>query len=122
MSNPFVHVELQTTDPEKAKEFYSRLLDWQLQDIPLDDEGGVYTLIRVGEGVGGGMMKHPCPDAPSHWLAYIAVDDAAATAKRAKELGATVICERTEVPNFGWFSVISDPTGAVVAFWECKKE
>jgi predicted enzyme related to lactoylglutathione lyase len=121
MANPFVHVELQTSDPAKAKEFYSKLLDWQLEDISMG-EGCTYTLIRVGEGVGGGMMKNPCPDSPSRWIAYISVDDAAATAERAKELGGKVICERTEVPGMGWFSAIADPTGAVVAFWECKKE
>jgi predicted enzyme related to lactoylglutathione lyase len=30
MANPFVHVELSTTDPAKAKTFYSQLFDWKL--------------------------------------------------------------------------------------------
>jgi hypothetical protein len=30
------------------------------------DIGGMsYTMINVGEGTGGGMMKHPVPGAPS---------------------------------------------------------
>ena len=78
-------------------------------------------MVHVGEGVGGGMMKSPVPGCPSHWLAYISVADVAATTQKAKELGATVLCDRAEVPGFGWFSVITDPTGAVVALWECKK-
>jgi predicted enzyme related to lactoylglutathione lyase len=49
MANPFVHVELQTTDVEKAKDFYNRLFDWQLEDIP----GMEYTMIKVDEGTGG---------------------------------------------------------------------
>ena len=52
MANPFVHVELMTTDVVKAKEFYSGLFDWKLEDIP----GMDYTMINVGEGTGGGMM------------------------------------------------------------------
>ena len=34
VANPFVHVELNTSDPEKAKAFYSKLFDWQLEDVP----------------------------------------------------------------------------------------
>ena len=34
MGNPFVHVELNTTDPAKARDFYGSLFDWKLQDMP----------------------------------------------------------------------------------------
>ena len=62
MANPFVHVELATTDLDKAKSFYRSLFDWQLQDMEMG--GGMsYTMIGVGEGTGGGMMKHPMPGA-----------------------------------------------------------
>jgi len=30
MANPFVHIELQTRDLAKSKDFYSRLFDWKL--------------------------------------------------------------------------------------------
>ena len=32
MGNAFVHVELNTTDLAKAKEFYGQLFDWKLTD------------------------------------------------------------------------------------------
>ena len=32
MANPFVHVELATTDVAKAKSFYQSLFDWKLKD------------------------------------------------------------------------------------------
>ena len=35
MSNPFVHVELNTTDVDKAKSFYSKLFDWELEDMDM---------------------------------------------------------------------------------------
>ena len=58
MANPFVHVELNTPEPKRAKEFYSKLFQWQLEDIPNPGvPDGTYTLIRVGEGTGGGMMR-----------------------------------------------------------------
>ena len=71
MANPFVHVELATTDIDKAKSFYGSLFDWQLKDENMGG-GMIYTMINVGEGTGGGMMKHPVAGAPSAWLPYVA--------------------------------------------------
>src|SRR5437879_201665 len=120
MANPFVHVELNTNDVAKAKSFYGKLFDWKLEDIPNDAAGGTYTMIGVGEGTGGGLMKNPMPNAPSMWLAYVLVDDIEAATKKAKSLGATIMKEVSEVMGFGWFSVIADPTGAHLALWKPK--
>lgn len=119
MANPFVHVELHTDGLGKAKAFYGELLDWKIEDVPMGD--GTYTSIGVGEGTGGGMMANPAPSRPSHWLAYIAVDDAAAATAKAEKLGATVVQPKTEVPGVGWFSVIVDPTGAAVGLWQAQQ-
>lgn len=116
MANPFVHVELQTQDPAKAKSFYQGLFSWELQDAP----GMDYTMINVGQGTGGGIMKNLMPGAPSHWLAYVLVDDVAASTAKANSLGATILTDKTEVPNFGWFSIIQDPTGAVLGLWQSR--
>jgi predicted enzyme related to lactoylglutathione lyase len=116
MGNPFCHVELLTLDVAKAKKFYKDLFDWKLQDMP--DMG--YTMIDVGEGTGGGMMKNPVPGTPSHWMAYVLVEDAAASTKKAKSLGAKIHKEVTEVPGYGWLSVITDPTGATLGLWQPK--
>jgi uncharacterized protein len=118
MANPFVHVELNTTDVTKAKAFYSKLFDWQLEDVPMPS--GSYTMIKVGEGTGGGIMKHPVPGAPSAWLAYVVVDDIAAATQKAKSLGAKVMQDVTDVMGMGSFSIIIDPTGAALGLWKPK--
>src|SRR5258708_216043 len=74
MANPFVHVELSTTDVGNAKTFYGKLLDWKLEDVPMGS-GGSYTMINVGKGTGGGIMKNPVPGRPSAWLAYVEVGE-----------------------------------------------
>jgi len=117
MSNAFVHVELNTTDVAKAKDFYGKLFDWKLEDVPMGGDSS-YTMIKVGDGTGGGMLKHPVQGAPSMWLAYVAVDDIEAATKKAKSLGAQVMKEPTEVMGAGWFSVLIDPTGAAIALWK----
>ena len=118
MANPFVHVELNTTDVTKAKNFYGKLFGWKLEDVEM--EGGAYTMIKVGEGTGGGIIKHPVPGAPSAWLAYVLVDDIGAATQKAKSLGAKVMKDVTEVKGAGSFSVIVDPTGAALALWQPK--
>lgn len=119
MPNPFVHVELNTTDAAKAKAFYGQLFAWKLEDVPMGP-GGTYTMINVGEGTGGGLMKNPMPGAPSSWLAYVLVDDVRAATDKAKALGATIARDVTEVPGAGWMSVIVDPTGAALGLWKPK--
>jgi predicted enzyme related to lactoylglutathione lyase len=120
VANPFVHVELNTPDPEKAKAFYSKLFQWQLEDMPNPAvPGGTYTLVKVGEGTGGGIIKQ-IPGGPSGWLAYVLVDDIHAATKRAASLGAEVMKGVTEVTGMGWFSFIRDPTGAVLGLWQTK--
>lgn len=115
MANPFCHVELQTHDLGKSKKFYKGLFDWKLEDSPMD-----YTMINVEDGTGGGMWENH--DAPPHWLAYVLVDDVAATTKKARSLGAKVIKDVTEVPGYGWLSVIADPAGATLGLWQAKAE
>jgi predicted enzyme related to lactoylglutathione lyase len=117
MANPFVHVELHTTDLPKARKFYESMFGWELTDIPMPG-GGNYTLIGVGEGVGGGMMSDA--SVPPHWLAYVGVEDVQAKTAQAKSLGATVLQDVMSVGEYGSMSVIRDPSGAVVALWEAK--
>jgi len=116
MANPFVHVELHTRDPDRAKKFYRELFDWKFEDVPDMN----YTIIKVGEGTGGGMMKSPMPDAPPQWIPYILVDDIEAAVEKAKSLGAGVLADVTEIPGMEWFAMLRDPTGAAFALWKQK--
>ena len=120
MANPFVHIELNTTDHSKAKAFYGQLFQWDLSDMDMGAHG-TYTLIGVGEGTGGGMMQHPVPGAPSLWLPYVDVPDLAAATAKARELGAQIIQDSVPVQDMGAFSLIVDPTGAMIGLWEAKK-
>ena len=122
MANPFVHVELNTSDPEKAKAFYSKLFQWQLEDVlnPAVPDGS-YTLINIGTGTAGGIMKQ-IPGGPSGWLAYVEVDDIQTATQKATELGGKVMKDVTEVMGMGWLSFIQDPTGAVLGLWKPKSK
>jgi predicted enzyme related to lactoylglutathione lyase len=91
MANPFVQVELETADPQKAKSFYSELFQWQLEDMPNPIvPTGTYTMIKVGKGTGGGIMNQ-IPNGPYGWIAYAEVDDIRAATKKAKALGGEIM-------------------------------
>jgi hypothetical protein len=105
-----------TKDPIKSRQFYSQMFDWKLEEIP----GMDYTIIKVGEGTGGGMLKNPGPNITDHWLPYILVDDVGSATQKARSLGAVITKDVTEVPGYGCLSLILDPTGAAFALWQAK--
>jgi len=118
LSNAFVHVELNSTDVDKSKAFYGKLFEWTLEDVQMPEF--LYTMIKVGTGTGGGMMKQLIPGAGSAWLAYVEVQDIKASTKKAQSLGAKVMKDVTEVMAMGWLSIIVDPTGAMLGLWQTK--
>jgi predicted enzyme related to lactoylglutathione lyase len=52
----------------------------------------------------------------------VLVSDVAASTKKAKSAGGTIIKDVSEVPNMGSFSIIQDPTGGVIGLWETKRK
>lgn len=116
MANPFVHLELTTPDTAKAKEFYGKLFNWTFTD---NDMGNmVYSTFKPDSGPGGGLMT--MPGAPTQWLAYVGVEDIHAATAKAKSLKATIVHDVQEIPNVGWFSILNDPTGAMIALFQTK--
>lgn len=119
----FGWAELATHDAAQAKTFYGALFGWTFQDNPMSDDGSVYSMAQLGEGLNivglyeqdAEMRAH---EVPAHWLNYINVADIEATAAAARRLGGTVAIDPFEVGENGSMSVIVDPTGATVALWQ----
>src|SRR5262249_37579222 len=118
----FCHIELGTDNPSKAKEFYGKVFSWKFEDMPSPAGGGTYTMIKPGEGPGGGLMQKACADAPNAWLAYVLVDSVEKTLQKARDAGAKVLMEKTAIPNMGSFAIFADPTGAPLGIWESAKK
>src|SRR5258708_17881691 len=104
MANAFVHVELHTNDLARAKEFYSKLFAWKLQDMPMPG-GGSYTMIDVGGGTGRGMMVNQAPGTPPHSMSYVRVEDINPATPKAQELRATALVDLFEGRHYGITSV-----------------
>jgi uncharacterized protein len=112
---PVVHLELHTGDRAGACAFYDRLCGWRAERIVAG--GGSYWAVELG-GFGGGVVE--CSTPRPVWLPYVAVDDVARATEQARDLGASVLLEPREGPA-GWRSVVSEPAGAEVAFWQAKR-
>lgn len=119
----FSWMDGQTTHVDEDKAFYNAVLGWEYNDIPMGDGEFYYMATKNGENVAGfGKMQADMQagGVPSHWNAYIAVDDVDAITEKADELGATVIMPPMDVFDSGRMSVVTDPTGANIAFWQAN--
>ncbi|MFH2054728.1 MAG: VOC family protein [bacterium] len=108
--------ELVTRDTTKAEKFYSELIGWKFVDSGMP--GMKYSMLKAGERTAGGMMAMPAEipeQVPSHWMAYITVDDVDSLVEKTKALGGTVLHGPHDVPTVGRFLIVQDPTGAVVS-------
>ena len=117
----FCWVDLATTDPEGAKAFYGELFGWEAEDMPAG-EGATYTMLRLDGDYVCALYEMDAEQReqgiPPYWFSYVSVDDADATASRARELGGTVYGEAFEVLDAGRMAVVGDPTGATFAAWQ----
>ena len=111
----FCWYELATTNLEAAKKFYTELFGWKLKESQA--AGMVYNeIVAAGQEVGGMYQMGPeTGHGPSHWMAYVAVEDVDAKAKQVEELGGKVSVPPTDIPNVGRFCVINDPSGAAIS-------
>jgi predicted enzyme related to lactoylglutathione lyase len=108
------HNQLDTTDPDRAQEFYAGVFSWRFEAVPGDQP---YWGIYNGDRLNGGMM--PIADeggVPSHWLVYFGSDSVDDDAGRIGELGGTVMMPPMPIPG-GRILVARDPQGAVFALF-----
>jgi uncharacterized protein len=110
----FVWYEFMSGDVAASKAFYTKVVGWNTEDMPMP--GMTYTLLRMGDTQVGGMMTLPkeAGDAGMRpgWLGYIATDDTDRAAAKVKQLGGKILMPPTDIPNVGRFAMAADPVGA----------
>lgn len=116
--------ELTTRDVDGSRAFYGAVFGWRSAEMEFG--GGRYLTWHLAgadepdpaKNAIGGLMPMEGemwpPDLPSHWMTYFAIDDADATAARARELGGVVTVAPFDTPA-GRIAVLSDPAGAAVS-------
>lgn len=115
----FVWHDLATTDVPGAKSFYQAVLPWTTK--PWED-AQVYTMwMNDGTPIGGlapMSEKRIAAGEASHWLPFVYVYDVDACTRQAVKLGGSIRKAPKEFPNAGSWSVIRDPSGAMIGLFE----
>jgi predicted enzyme related to lactoylglutathione lyase len=103
-------LELASSDIPGAAKFYADLFGWPI----VTDEQMDYTMTAFDQGetgIGFSAVNEEQGVAPGSVLVYVDVADVDATIARAKELGAAILLDKTEIPTVGWMAIFGDPGG-----------
>ncbi|AKM82628.1 TPA: VOC family protein [Candidatus Berkelbacteria bacterium] len=121
-----VHFEIPADDLDRAKEFYSEIFGWKMNDMPemkyviawtgeTDPESG--TLKEKGM-INGGMMQRD-PEV-SHPVITIDVKDIDESMMKIKEMGGEELKAKMEVGDMGYAAYFKDTEGNVMGLWQNK--
>ncbi|HEX6488564.1 MAG TPA: VOC family protein [Candidatus Dormibacteraeota bacterium] len=110
-------VDLSTSDPAAAHQFYSKVFGWQIEVSP-DPQYGGYAMAKVDGHDVAGIGPQMAPGAPPAWSVYIGTTDAGGLAQKVQAAGGTVVAPAFDVGDQGKMAVFQDPTGAFISAWE----
>ena len=110
-------VDLATTDPAAAREFYSKVFGWNVEVNP-DPQYGGYGLAKLNGKDAAGIGGTQSPDQPSAWSVYIGATDIDALAAKVTAAGGTVVAPPFDVGDQGKMAVFQDPSGAFISGWQ----
>jgi predicted enzyme related to lactoylglutathione lyase len=108
--------DLNTTDPQKATDFYGEVFGWTFDKIPDVTE---YWVIKNGDRSNGGVrpIDNSQPgDVPAHWLPYFACSDLDDALAKVEELGGRKFFGPLDLPS-GRIAVVADPQGGAFALF-----
>jgi predicted enzyme related to lactoylglutathione lyase len=108
-------VDLSARDPAAARDFYTALFGWTVEEISDPDGYGLFK--REGKEVGG---ISPLRDMqqPTAWTMHVLVDSVDAAVQRVQKEGGTVRFQPTDIRGQGRVAVVEDPSGAVFGLWQ----
>ena len=125
MKNPVSYFEIPADDIERAKKFYEKTFDWEIEK---HDKKGDYmsiTTTEVGEdewtpkepgAINGGLVKRDMESEPV--TDYIEVDSIDKICKTIEKNGGTILVPKTEMGEWGWWAVFKDTEGNVLGLYE----
>lgn len=106
-----IHVEIVAADYDRAAEFYSKVLGWQVTAAPVP-EGYLLAETGAGEGIDGAIMSSKHQEQAT--IAWVEVDDLQATLEAARGAGGTQVGEVQELPGIGRLCYARDTEGVLI--------
>ncbi len=110
----FGHIEIPTTNVEKAKKFFGTVFGWTFTHLPDID----YTLLHTGKHPNGGFEVVKRLPKKGQVNVYIETEDIDATLKAIRKAKGKVLSKKTPVGSMGWRAQFATPEGVVLSLWQ----
>jgi len=117
VANKFAWVDLASSDPKGARDFYTKVFGWNIEVNP-DPQYGGYALAKIDGKDVAGIGGLQAPGQPTAWSLYIGTDDAEKLSQKVTEAGGTVVAPAFDVGDQGRIAVFQDPAGAFISGWQ----
>jgi predicted enzyme related to lactoylglutathione lyase len=114
-----VHFDIAADDPERAKEFYTKLFGWKMETPP--GPPMEYYLIETKtlegvEGIGGGLGKRETPE--QRITNFIGVQSVDKYLAKVEKLGGKIVAPKMPVPGWGYLASCMDTENNLFGLWE----
>ena len=114
----WVWAELWTDDLPAAGKFYDEVIGYERSETDLS--GQAYPLFEIDGEPRAGIVEIEDRAVDPVWAPYLAVEDVAATAKKAKSLGGRVLLEPNPDIRDGRVALLADPSGGAFFIYQVE--
>jgi predicted enzyme related to lactoylglutathione lyase len=114
-----VSADLTIDDAANLRDFYAAVTGWQIDNMPMKDEGGSYEdfIMKDENGSWAAGVCHRRgvnADLPPQWIVYVNVPDIEQSVVQCKALGGTVLKEARTKEGALHYAIFQDPGGALL--------
>ena len=121
MKNSIQNFQIPVIDFDRAYDFYSKVMDYELQKFKHDNASmGIFRFDTSSGGVGGTIIKGDgLKPSKEGTMVYLDTgDDAQPYLDRVVENGGSIFVEKTSLgPSMGYFAIFDDMEGNRVGFY-----
>jgi predicted enzyme related to lactoylglutathione lyase len=107
------HCEIPTTDLNRSKEFYHKVLGWEFKPF-----GNGYLLFNNHKGTMVGLRQVDEVAQGESTVFHVNMPDIDSILKKAKENGGAVKRTKTVIPAMGWYALFNDPDGNTIGIYQ----
>ena len=116
----WVWAELWTDDAVAAGKFYGEVVGYERSETDL--LGQAYPIFEIDGEPRAGIVEIEDKAVDPIWAPYLAVEDVAATVKKAKSLGGRILLQPRPENRGGRVALIADPTGGAFFIYQIEAD
>lgn len=107
------HCEIPSTDLDRSKEFYHKVLGWEFKPF-----GNGYLLFNNHKGTMVGLRKVEGVAKGDSTVFHVNMPDIDSIMRKVKEHGGAVKRTKTVIPAMGWYALFNDPDGNTIGLYQ----